>query len=93
MLKQNQASRPYIFSVTTKCYNKIIELKSTLEKASSQQIKYQQLYRNANVKSEENRKIGQHLKNIQQISVDIDVNGVEAIKLLQNLDDKKYKEL
>ena len=45
------------------------------------------------MKSEESRKIGQNLKNIQRISVDIDVKRVEAINLLQNLDDKNYKEL
>ena len=45
------------------------------------------------MKSKENNKIGQHLKNIQRISVDIDINRVEAIKLLRSLDDEKYKEL
>ena len=45
------------------------------------------------MKSEENSKIGQHLKNIQRISVDIYVKRVEAKKFLQNLDNKIYKEL
>ena len=86
-VKKNQVSRRNIFSVT------IIELKAALEKANSQHIKYQKLYRNANGKSEQNNKIGQYLKNIQRISVDIDVNSVEAIKLLQNLDNEKHKDM
>ena len=89
----NVKTKPSFEAEYLQCYHEIIELKAALEKADSQQLKYQQLYRNANVKAEENRKIGQHLKNIQRISVDIDVKRAEAIKLIQNLDDEKYKEL
>ena len=89
----NVKTKPSFEAEYLQCYHEIIELNATLEKSNSQKVKYQQLDRNANVKSEENRKIGQHLKNIQRISVDIDVKRVEAIKLLQNLDDKKNKQL
>ena len=89
----NVKTKPSFEAEYLQCYHEIIELKAALEKADSQQLKYQQLYRNANVKAEENRKIGQHLKNIQRISVDIDVKRAEAIKLIQNLDDEKNKEL
>ena len=67
----NVKAKPSIEAEYLQCYQEIIELKAAFEKANSKQIKYQQLYRNANVMSEENPKIGHHLKKIQQISVDI----------------------
>ena len=56
----NVKTKPSIEAEYLQCYHEIIALKAALEKANSQQIKYQQLYRNANVKSEENCKISQH---------------------------------